>query len=45
MDLEHASLPDKSSPYYYLRQNVIPDDSPSRFNPLPESMYISDNYD
>jgi hypothetical protein len=44
MDLERAKLPSLGSPYYYLRQNVIPDDSPSRIEPLEESMYLTKDY-
>jgi hypothetical protein len=45
MNFENAHLPDSpDSPYYYLRQNVIPDDSPDRIEPLEESMYLTKNY-
>lgn len=39
-----ARLPD-SGPFYKFRQNVIPDDSPDRFDPVfPESGYLTHEF-
>ena len=44
MGLDHASLP-STGPFAYLAQNVVPDDSPDRIEPLEEAMYITKIYD
>jgi hypothetical protein len=44
MELMKADL-NRKGPYGHLLQNVIPDDSADRFDPLEESMYVGNKYD